>query len=25
MAKIGIIICSRYSNCGGGKCLRAMR
>ncbi|MDD3051432.1 MAG: CGGC domain-containing protein [Candidatus Cloacimonetes bacterium] len=23
--KIGIIICSRYLNCGGGKCLRAMR
>ena len=25
MAKVGIIICSRYSNCGGGKCLRAIR
>ena len=25
MAKIGIIICSRYSNCGGGKCLRSMK
>jgi len=25
MARIGIIICSRYSNCGGGKCLRAIR
>ncbi len=23
--KIGIIICDRYRNCGGGKCLRAMR
>lgn len=23
--KIGIIICGRYVNCGGGKCLRAMR
>jgi len=23
--KIGIIICDRYHNCGGGKCLRAMR
>ena len=23
--KIGIIICGRYKNCGGGKCLRAMR
>lgn len=22
--KIGIIICSRYRNCGGGKCLRSM-
>jgi predicted metal-binding protein len=25
MAKIGIIICARYSTCGGGKCLRSMR
>lgn len=25
MKKIGIIICSRYQSCGGGKCLRAMR
>lgn len=25
MAKIGIIICNRYGNCGGGKCLRSMR
>jgi len=25
MTKIGIIICGRYVNCGGGKCLRAMR
>lgn len=25
MKKIGIIICGRYSTCGGGKCLRAMR
>ena len=23
--KIGIIFCKRYSQCGGGKCLRAMR
>lgn len=23
--RIGIIICGRYQNCGGGKCLRAMR
>jgi predicted metal-binding protein len=23
--KIGIIICGRYQNCGGGKCLRSMR
>lgn len=25
MKKIGIIICDRYHNCAGGKCLRAMR
>jgi len=25
MKKIGIIICGRYSNCGGGKCLRSMK
>ncbi len=25
MKKIGIIICSRYQKCGGGKCLRALR
>lgn len=25
MKKVGIIICSRYQNCGGGKCLRALR
>ena len=25
MKKIGIIICGRYKNCGGGKCLRSMR
>ena len=25
MTKIGIIICHRYHNCAGGKCLRAMR
>lgn len=25
MTKIGVIICGRYINCGGGKCLRAMR
>lgn len=25
MTKIGIIICARYINCGGGKCLRAMK
>jgi predicted metal-binding protein len=25
MTKIGIIICGRYVNCGGGKCLRAMK
>jgi len=23
--KIGIIICGRYSSCGGGKCFRALR
>ena len=23
--RIGIIICGRYQNCGGGKCLRSMR
>ena len=23
--KIGIIICDRYHNCGGGKCFRAMK
>ena len=23
MKKVGIIICGRYRNCGGGKCLRA--
>ena len=23
--KIGIIICDRYRNCGGGKCFRAMK
>jgi len=23
--KIGIIICARYQNCGGGKCFRAIR
>ena len=23
--KIGIIICARYKDCAGGKCLRAMR
>ncbi len=25
MTKIGIIICARYQNCGGGKCLRALK
>lgn len=25
MAKIGIIICGRYINCGGGKCLKALK
>ena len=25
MKKIGIIICGRYKDCGGGKCLRSMR
>ena len=25
MKKIGIIICARYNNCGGGKCFRALR
>ena len=25
MTKVGIIICSRYITCGGGKCLRALR
>ena len=25
MNKIGIIICARYKNCGGGKCFRALR
>ncbi len=25
MTKIGIIICGRYKECGGGKCLRSMR
>jgi predicted metal-binding protein len=25
MTKLGIIICDRYSNCAGGKCLRALR
>ena len=25
MAKIGIIICGRYQDCGGGKCFRSMR
>ncbi len=25
MIKIGVIICARYSSCGGGKCFRALR
>jgi predicted metal-binding protein len=25
MTKIAIIICTRYANCGGGKCFRALR
>jgi predicted metal-binding protein len=25
VAKIGIIICGRYQDCGGGKCFRAIR
>ena len=25
MKKIGIIICARYQNCGGGKCFRALK
>ncbi len=25
MTRIGIIICGRYRNCGGGKCFRALR
>jgi predicted metal-binding protein len=25
MKKIGIIICDRYKDCGGGKCFRALR
>ena len=25
MSKIAIIICDRYSSCGGGKCFRALR
>jgi len=25
MTRIGIIICGRYQNCGGGKCFRALK
>lgn len=25
MKKIGIVICARYQNCGGGKCFRALK
>lgn len=25
VTKIGIVICNRYSNCAGGKCLRALK
>jgi hypothetical protein len=25
MKRIGIIICARYQDCGGGKCFRAVR
>ena len=25
MTKIGIIICGRYQECGGGKCFRALK
>jgi len=25
MKRIGIIICARYKDCGGGKCFRALR
>jgi predicted metal-binding protein len=25
MSKIGIIVCARYGDCGGGKCFRALR
>jgi len=25
MKKIGIIICGRYQDCGGGKCFRALK
>lgn len=25
MTKLGIIICGRYQNCGGGKCFRALK